>query len=593
MRREPAKYMKVILIEPKAPGKHVFSTVNMPRLGLPILGTLLKNEGHEVELILGSRRDINLSHIINADLVAISTTTSTVVEAYHLADFARSQGKPVIMGGAHVTFLPEEALDHCDYVCRGEADQTFTALVACIENGEEPRDIPGVSYQTADGFVHNPRPDWVDVDQVPFPDLSLFKGLKMTTYPVMTSRGCPFDCTFCSVTPMFGRKYRCLATEGVLEELVPYKGKKVFFIDDNFTANPRRSKELMTEMIKRNIRPSWWCAQVRTDAARDEELLRLMRDSGCRTVFVGLESINPKTLESYNKKQDVEDIEYCIKRFHDFGIMVHGMFVFGADDDTVETIEDTLAFARRNRIDTVQFMILTPLPGTRTFNELSEAGRLLSRDWNLYDAHHTVFQPAQMSPYELQTATLSAFQRFYTFRSIFQNIPLTGIKSAGFRAVGFWLSRRWVHDNRWYYQYLQTFSGGEGLPSWRKTLSKSIETFKLRKLKYLSSEKLMDIEMTEQEGTFIVNLKGYLNDFALGETFKTLYKNVPGWYQNIHINIEELTFASEKIMLKFIRKLDELAQKARNVEINPSLANERLLSVVKKYDMKLPGFNIS
>jgi len=585
--------MKAVLIEPKAPGKHVFSTVNMPRLGLPILGTLLKNEGHEVELIMGSRRDISLSHISNADLVAISTTTSTVVEAYHLADFARSQGKPVIMGGAHVTFLPEEALEHCDYVCRGEADLTFTQLVACIECGEAPVNIPGVSFRNDEGIVHNPQPDWVDINRVPFPDLSLFKGLKMSTYPVATSRGCPFDCTFCSVTSMFGRKYRCLNTEAVLEELVPYKGKKVFFIDDNFTANPRHSKELMREMIKRNIKPSWWCAQVRTDAARDEELLQLMRDSGCRTVFVGLESVNPKTLASYNKKQDVEDIEYCIRRFHDFGIMVHGMFVFGADDDTVETIEDTLAFARRNRIDTVQFMILTPLPGSRTFDELVEADRLLSRDWNLYDAHHVVFQPTLMTPYELQTATISAFKRFYSFGSIFQNISITGFQSAGFRAVGFWLSRRWDHDNRWYYKYLQAFSRQEAPSSWRKSLSKSIETFKLRKLKYIASEKLIDIEMSEQEGTFVINLRGYLNDFALGETFKTLSNNVPSWYQNIRINIEELTFASEKITLKFIKKLDHLAQKARSVEIKPSLSSERLLSVVKKYDLKLPGFSIS
>lgn len=584
--------MKITLIEPKSPGKHVFSTVNMPRLGLPILGTLLKKEGHEVNLILGSRRDINLSHIVNADLVAISTTTSTVVEAYHLADFARSQGKKVIMGGAHVTFLPEEALEHCDYVCRGEADLTFTDLVACIEHDELPLNLPGVSFRTDDGIVHNPRPDWVDINRIPFPDLSLFSELKMTTYPVATSRGCPFDCTFCSVTSMFGRKFRCLETEAVLEELAPYKDKKVFFIDDNFTANPKRAKELMQEMIKRNIRPSWWCAQVRTDAARDEELLRLMRDSGCGTVFVGLESINPKTLASYNKKQDVEDIEYCIRRFHDFGIMVHGMFVFGADDDTIETIEDTLAFAKKNRIDTVQFMILTPLPGSRTFDELLGNDRLLTRDWNLYDAHHVVFQPTLMTPYELQTRTIAAFKRFYSFRSIFQNLFITGYKSAGFRAVGFYLSRRWEHDNRWYYKHLQSYCQEAPLPGWRKSLSKSIETFKLRKLKYLSSEKLIDIEMSEQEGTFVVNLKGYLNDFALGETFKTLYRNVPGLYQNIRINIEELTFASEKIMLKFIKKVNILSQKARNVEIKPSLSNNRLLAVLQKYDMKLPGFNI-
>ena len=185
--------MKVTLIEPKAPGKHVYSNVTMPRLGLPILGTLLQKAGHQVRLIMGSSRDIHLSDITAADLICISTTTSTSIEAYHLADFVRDQGKTVIMGGAHVSFMPEEALNHCDYVCRGEADLTFLPLIRCIERGELPLDVPGVSYRQGDKIVHNADADWADFNSIPFPDLSLFSGLKMTTYPVMTSRGCPFD----------------------------------------------------------------------------------------------------------------------------------------------------------------------------------------------------------------------------------------------------------------------------------------------------------------------------------------------------------------------------------------------------------------
>jgi anaerobic magnesium-protoporphyrin IX monomethyl ester cyclase len=237
--------MKITLIEPKAPGKHVYSNVTMPRLGLPILGTLLQKAGYQVRLIMGSSRDIHLSEITDADLICISTTTSTAVEAYHLADFARDQGKPVIMGGAHVSFMSEEALDHCDYVCRGEADLTFMPLISCIERGELPSDIPGVSFRQGEQIVHNPDADWVDFNSVPFPDLSLFSGLKMTTYPVMTSRGCPYDCTFCSVTKMFGRKFRYRETEALLEELKQYRGKQVFFVDDNFSANTRRTKELL------------------------------------------------------------------------------------------------------------------------------------------------------------------------------------------------------------------------------------------------------------------------------------------------------------------------------------------------------------
>lgn len=584
--------MKITLIEPKSPGRHVYSTVKMPRLGLPILGTLLQQAGHQVRLIMGSRRDIRLSEITTADLICISTTTSTVIEAYHLADFARNQGKPVIMGGAHVSFMAEEALEHCDYVCRGEADLTFLPLVSCIEKGELPLDIPGVSFRQEGSIVHNPPADWVDMNRVPFPDLSLFSGLKMSTYPVMTSRGCPFDCTFCSVTQMFGRKYRCRETEALMEELKQYRGKQVFFIDDNFTANPRRTKELLRAMIERDIKPSWWCTQVRTDAACDEELLQLMYDSNCRMVFVGMESVNPETLKSYNKKQEVEDIVYCIERFHQLGIMVHGMFVFGADEDNLHTIEETLDFALQNRIDTVQFLILTPLPGTRTFYDLEEQGRLLTRDWNLYDAHHVVFEPRQMSPYDLQKDTIQAFKKFYSLSHIFENLFTTGIRSVAFRALGFWMVRRWERENRWYYRFLQALSHPSPQTSWQTLISKSIEKFQLRKLKYLCSEKLMEIEVSQEQGRFIVNLKGFLNDFSLAEIFKTLSGQIPRLYQNITINLEEVYFASEKTAVKFINNLNNLTSKARDIKVIISPANRRLLDVLEKRDMNVPGFSI-
>ncbi|CEO88600.1 B12-binding domain-containing radical SAM protein [Syntrophaceticus schinkii] len=584
--------MKITLIEPKAPGKHVYSNVTMPRLGLPILGTLLQKAGHQVRLIMGSSRDIHLSEITGADLICISTTTSTAVEAYHLGDFARDQGKPVIMGGAHVSFMSEEALDHCDYVCRGEADLTFMPLISCIERGELPSDIPGVSFRQGEQIVHNPDADWVDFNSVPFPDLSLFSGLKMTTYPVMTSRGCPYDCTFCSVTKMFGRKFRYRETEALLEELKQYRGKQVFFVDDNFSANTRRTKELLREMIRQDIKPSWWCTQVRTDAARDDELLQLMYDSNCRMVFVGMESVNPETLKSYNKKQDVEDIEYCIQRFHNLGIMVHGMFVFGADEDSLQTIEETLDFALKNRIDTVQFLILTPLPGTKTFFDLEQEGRLLTRDWNLYDAHHVVFQPRQMSPYELQTATIQAFKKFYSIPNILKNLFTTGFRSVAFRALGFWMVRSWERENRWFYSFLRSLSSPVPQTTWRAMVSKTVERFRLRKLKYLCSEKFMQIEVFQEKGRYVIDLKGLLNDFSLRETFKTLYEQIPRLYQNITINIGEVYFTSEATIVKFVNNLNELTSKARDIQVKISPDNKNLIDVLRKYDMTVPGFSI-
>ncbi|MGR6836623.1 B12-binding domain-containing radical SAM protein [Syntrophomonas erecta] len=585
--------MKVTLIEPRPAGKHVFSTVKMPRLGLPILGTILKEKGHQVNLIYEATEEIRLTDLINTDLVSISTTTSTIVEAYRIADFARQHDIPVVMGGAHVTFMVEEALQHCDYVCRGEADETFNQLVSCIEKGELPVDVPGVSYWQDDQMIHNPMPDWVNVDEVPFPDLSLLKDIKMSTYPVMTSRGCPFDCTFCSVTPMFGRKYRYRNTESVLEELKQYRDKQVFFVDDNFTANPHHSKELLRQMISRNIRPRWWCTQVRTDAARDEELLRLMRDAGCGTVFIGMESINPETLKKYNKKQDVEDIEYCIKQFHRFGILVHGMFVFGGDDDTVQTIHDTLEFAIKNHIDTLQFMILTPLPGTRTYADMEKEGRILTHDWNLYDAHHVVYQPRLMSAEELQKETIKAFHKFYSPGRILGNLFRTGIRSVAFRAVGFWLVRSWESENSWYYQVLKKLASHNSSDSLSNRISRSISSFRFKNLRYVTTDPVLNIEVSQQDETFLINLKGYLNDFSLGETFKILSSHIPSFYQNLVINLDGVNFTSEKVALQFVNHLNRMAARARQIQIRVPQANDLITRVIAKYNLRIPGFAIT
>jgi len=272
--------------------------------------------------------------------------------------------------------------------------------------------------------------------------------------------------------------------------------------------------------------------------------------------------------------------------------MVHGMFVFGADEDSLETIEDTLDFALKNRIDTVQFLILTPLPGTKTFFDLEKEGRLLTRDWNLYDAHHVVFKPAQILPYELQKATTQAFKKFYSLSHIFENLFTTGVRSVAFRALGFWMVRKWERENRWYYRFLQTLSRISLETSWQTRIFKSIERFRLRKLKYLCSEKLMEIEVSQEQGRFVVNLKGFLNDFSLAETFKTLSGQIPRLYQNITINLEEVYFASEKTTVKFINNLNDLTAKARDIKVIISPANRRLLEVLEKRDMKVPGFSI-
>ncbi|MDH7601543.1 MAG: radical SAM protein [Armatimonadota bacterium] len=410
-----SRIKKVALIEPRAPGYHVYSRIALPRLGLPLIGAMLKQRGIDVTVYCQDFVDIDYSDVLSSDLVGISTTTSTAPEGYRIAQRIREAGIPVVMGGSHVTFLPDEALQYADFCVRGEGEYTMLELVDAIESGSGFGNIAGLSYRIGDEIRHNPPRELVqDLDALPFPDLSLIRGReKMGITPIATSRGCPYNCNFCSVIKMFGRGYRQRSVDSVIEELRYLQPETVFFYDDNFAGNRERAKALLERMLSEGLTP-YWTAQVRVDIARDRELLALMKRSNCYILYIGLESVNPATLQEFNKKQSVEEIIEAVRIIHEHGIMIHGMFVFGAEHDDVSDLRAAANFALRTGIDTVQFMILTPLPGTAYFDQMEREGRLLTREWHLYDGQHVVFQPAQMSPYELQKETFKAMRRFYS-----------------------------------------------------------------------------------------------------------------------------------------------------------------------------------
>ena len=206
--------------------------------------------------------------------------------------------------------------------------------------------------------------------------------------------------------------------ENVMEELRLLKPRSVFFYDDIFNADAERMASLLEAMLREGITPDW-SAQCHTHLIlKRKELLPLMKRSGCFALYLGFESINPATLREYRKRQTVEEIREAIRLLHRHGIMVHGMFVFGADTDDLATFKETVKFALRNRIDTAQFLVLTPVPGTQLFRRLESEGRILTRDWRYYDGHHVVFRPAKMSPVVLQLAAMKAMHTFYSLTAI-------------------------------------------------------------------------------------------------------------------------------------------------------------------------------
>ena len=443
--------MKIRLIEPEPPGMHVWAKVLLPRLGLPIIAAALKEKGHDVLVYNPTMAPIDWDDVNGSDLVGLSSTTSTASTAYAFAGDLRGRGIPVIIGGSHVTFMADEALEYVDYVARGEGgEQLMLELIEALAGDRELDSIAGLSFKRDGVAVHNPaREALADLDELPFPDLRLLVGGdKLTTMPIMTSWGCPFDCTFCSVTAMFGKKYRFRSAESVIAELKDKRPERIFFYDDNMAANRKRLKKLLQMMIDEGLVIPW-SAQVRTDVVKDPDLLDLMRRSGCKIVYLGLESVNQETLDRFEKAQTVADIENAIKVLHDYDIKSHGMFVLGADDDDVQTVRDTVTFAIKNKIDTVMLNILTPLPGTLQFREFDEAGRIFDKRWELYDAHHVVFEPARMTPYELQIEVLRGYMRFYSLRTWLRYIfTLQFTKQLLFHGWGMVIIRNWRRDAR-------------------------------------------------------------------------------------------------------------------------------------------------
>lgn len=430
--------LRIRFVEPRPAGRTVYDHVLLPRLGLPLMATMLAEAGHDAGVFCETLGPIDLGECLAADLVGISGTTATQPAGYALADELSAAGVAVVLGGTHVSFCAEEALEHAPYVVRGEGQQTILALVDALERGTPLDGIAGLSWRDGVGDAHhNParsRCSQAEFEHLPIPDLSLIEGHeRLGVKPAMTQWGCPFDCEFCSVTAQFSRVVRHRRTDQVLSELAGLSSDGVFFFDDNFVVNKRRTAELLRAMVGAALTPTF-AAQMRADTVLrsrasneiDHEFLELLGQAGCRTAMVGFESISDENLDRIGKRTSVAVSKQAVRAFHQHGIAVHGMFVVGLDFDDASSAEATAAFARRLGIDTFQLMMLTPAPGTRLWQRLESEGRLIEADWTLFDGHHALLRPERMTPLELQLSTLEAMRRFYS-RSAIAGSALRGV----------------------------------------------------------------------------------------------------------------------------------------------------------------------
>jgi anaerobic magnesium-protoporphyrin IX monomethyl ester cyclase len=455
---------RVLLIEPRGPAENVFSMYSgLPLLGPLYMGTMLKRMGHEVMLISENLvgRGVELLDL-DADVLLLSCLTPTVERGYEIASaFKRRNPRSlVVIGGPHVTFQTEEALRYADVVVCGEGENVIGDIVA---HGCAERVVQGTPVE--------------NLDDLPVIDFSILRGhRKLKVFPLMTSRGCPHACNFCCVTAMYGRRYRFQSADRVLEELEQCNHDIAFFYDDNFIANSRRTHELLDRLLRRRRRlPRWMTCQTTTRLARDPLLMEKMARAGFSRLYVGFESVSDMSLRCLNKHHDAEDVARSIRAFHHYGLRVHGMFIMGTDEDTEETLRMTRQFVRRARVNTVQYMVLTPLPGTPVFEGLQQQNRLIHTMWRYYDGAHVVFQPRKMTPYRLQESVMESFEDFY---SVFQSagealetlaecatrmagsvsssrFGMPGIENALFKLGGMVIVRKFMRHNRRYMNFLK------------------------------------------------------------------------------------------------------------------------------------------
>lgn len=434
----------VLLVAPRAKNKSAsdISVIKTPLSGILILGTMLRDKGYSVKMYDESFKTPNYDNI-DAGYVLITSMSATVNRAYELGDLFLEKGSKVFMGGLHVTFQAEEALNHCDNVILGEGENVLFNLL----NNKSKKDI----------IKGSPV---VDLNTIPMPDYSLVEGMKTPkNVSVCTSRGCPFNCKFCSLKAMFGRKYRVVSTKRIIDYLSSFNHLRTLCFDEpNFTADKKRAIDILKQMKENSITPKYAWPSVSIDVANDDVLLKLCSEVSSFHFAIGLESIDQKVLDSYNKRQTPEIIKNNIKKIKDYGIRVFGSFIFGADHDDKSVYKKTVDFCQEAEIDFPTFSALTPYVGTDIRTELETENRIFSNNWDYYDGTHVVFYPKNMTPLELQEGIIDAYQSFYSNSKVFSHFGHGEIFYGLETLYVKYLFKKIIRQNYDYLEYLEKIS---------------------------------------------------------------------------------------------------------------------------------------
>lgn len=397
--------MKITLIEPAMIKTKSFGEKPAWMLQPLTLATLAGLTPRDIEVQAVDDRLEEIDYDEPRDLVGISVKTFTARRAYQIADEFRKRGVPVVLGGHHPTLLPGEALEHADAILTGEAEGVWETLLRDAKLGQ----LQKIYKQDSTKPLEHIHPDYSIFDAKSYLPVAM----------VETTRGCPFSCSFCSVTTFFGRGFRHRPPSEVVAHVEALNKPFYFFVDDNIVADKEAAKELFRALIPLNIR---WISQASLTMTKDLELMRLMRESGCAGVLVGIESINKANLKQIHKSWNTVGIGYedALRIARDHGIGIVGSFILGMDEDSPESLDLTLEFAIHQRLFAALFNVLTPYPATDLYDEMLAAGRLTHPHWWVDPAFKygtPVFEPKKISAHALAEKRMEMYQKFYGAKS--------------------------------------------------------------------------------------------------------------------------------------------------------------------------------
>ena len=403
--------LKIALISPKGPLYRHRSgiwkkSLRYQPLTLTTLAALIPSDlNADVQLLDEGIADVPLD--LDADIVGLTVITGTAIRAYHLGDLFRRRGIAVVLGGPHVTLIPDDAAPHADAVVTGYAEDSWPQLLRDFALGRlKPR------YDQAPGL---------DLADRPFARRELLPSHRYLTNNVFeATRGCIHNCDFCVVPAAWGRKPLQKPVTDVVADIRQHDARKLIFVDLNIIADRDYASRLFTALIPLRVQ---WYGLATVLLADDLKLLELAARSGCKGLLMGLESISPQNLRQNHKGfNSPEKFVRVVQRLHENGIALQGCFVFGLDHDEPDVFLKTAEFAIQARIDLPRFAIVTPFPNTALYKRLEAERRILTRDWELYDGQHVVFRPAKLTIQELQQGAEAAWKHAYSFRSIARRI---------------------------------------------------------------------------------------------------------------------------------------------------------------------------